>query len=494
MRRRGGSANDRPTSRPSSAADAAGARIEDPKAAASGTSTELERMFRWLDTRTGAADPIRLLLRKVFPDHWTFLLGEVALFTFVVLVATGTFLTLFFVPDAREQVYNGPYVPLQGTSVSAAFASVMRLSFEVRAGLLMRQIHHWAALIFVAAIAAHLMRVFFTAAFRRPRELNWLIGVVLLLLALAEGLTGYSLPDDLLSGTGIRIFYSAVLSIPFLGPWFAFLIFGGEFPTPDILGRFFVFHIMLIPALLIGLIAIHVGLVFLQKHSQYRGGRARESNVIGLPFWPQQAFRSLGLQILTAAVIVLIAAFVEINPIWIYGPFVPYTAAAPAQPDWYLGWLEGLLRMGPSFEPTILGVTIPEPFLPGIVAPMIVIVPMFVWPWIEARLTHDHREHHLLDRWWDNPYRTATGAAFIALFLVTTFAGGNDVLAAFFNIPVESLTVLFIWSMPTVPVATWLIVWYVARQRRRRGDPTDEPAGGTRVVRNAMGGFDEVAS
>ncbi len=474
-----------------------GSPLEDPAAARSETATELERMFGWLDRRTGVADPIRILLHKVFPDHWTFLLGEIALFTFVVLVATGTFLTLFFVPSSGAVVYQGPYAPLQGENVSAAFASVMRLSFEVRAGLLMRQVHHWAALIFVAAIAAHLMRVFFTGAFRRPRELNWIIGVMLLLLALFEGLTGYSLPDDLLSGTGVRIFYSAVLSVPFLGPWLASLIFGGEFPTAEILNRFFVLHIMLLPAILIGLITVHVSLVFLQKHSQYRGGRAREDNVIGLPFWPQQAFRSLGLQVLTAAVIVLIGGFVEINPVWIYGPFVPYTASAPAQPDWYLGWLEGLLRMGPSFEPTFLGVTIPEPFLPGIVAPLIVILPMLLWPFIEARLTRDHREHHLLDRLWDNPYRTATGAAFIALFVVTSLAGANDVLSAFFTVPVETLTVLFIWSLPTVPVVTWIAVFFVAHQRQRRGEAdesTDQPQGGSLVVRNSAGGFDEVVS
>jgi ubiquinol-cytochrome c reductase cytochrome b subunit len=456
--------------------------------------TELERMFGWLDRRTGAADPIRILLRKVFPDHWTFLLGEVALFTFVVLVATGVFLTLFYIPSAGEQLYEGPYAPLKGETVSSAFASVMRLSFEVRAGLLFRQVHHWAALIFVAAIAAHLVRVFFTAAFRRPRELNWVLGVLILLIVLLEGLTGYSLPDDLLSGTGARITYSAVLSVPFLGPWLAFLLFGGEFPTADLIPRFYVIHILLIPAILIGLIAVHVGLMFIQKHTQYRGGRARQDNVIGLPFWPQQAFRSIGLQFLVAAVIVLIAGFVEINPIWIYGPFVPYAAAAPAQPDWYLGWLEGLLRMGPSFEPTIAGITFPEPFFPGILAPSLVVVPMLFWPFIEARLTGDHREHHILATWWENPYRAATGAAFIVLFLITTLAGGNDVLSTFLNIPVESLTVLFIWSLPTVPVVTWIVVFLLARQRRARPEGADEspPRGGIRLVRNAQGGFEEV--
>ena len=147
----------------------------------------------------------------------------------------------------------------RGAEVSAAFDSVMRLSFDVRAGLLMRQVHHWAALVFLAAIVVHASRVFFTGAFRRPREINWLIGVRLLLMALAAGITGYSLPDDLLSGTGLRIVYSVVLSIPFMGPWLAYLVFGGDFPTDELIGRLYVFHIMLLPLLMIGTITVHLG-------------------------------------------------------------------------------------------------------------------------------------------------------------------------------------------------------------------------------------------
>ena len=411
-----------------------------PTDAVEAAPTELERIFHWLDERTGAAGPMRLILRKVFPDHWSFLLGEVALFCFVILVATGTFLTFFFVPDAREHIYTGAYPPLQGAAVSGAFDSVMRLSFDVKAGLLMRQTHHWAALIFVGAIALHLCRIFFSGAFRKPRELNWLIGVTLALLAVGEGFTGYSLPDDLLSGTGLRITYSALLSIPFIGPWAASLLFGGEFPAPEVISRFFVIHVMLLPGLLILGVTIHVALVFLQKHTQWKGRREREDNVVGLPFWPAQTFRSAGLLFLTAAVVVLIGGLIQINPVWIYGPFRASAVSAPAQPDWYAGWLEGALRLGLPIEPVIFGITIPEPFVPGIVLPGLVVTAMLLWPFLEARLTHDHREHHLLDSWWDNPYRTATGAAFVALFLVATLAGGNDVIAVLLNVPVEGLT------------------------------------------------------
>ena len=376
--------------------------------------TELERLVHWIDSRTGVTAITRAAARKIFPDHWTFLLGEIALFAVVILVATGTFLTLFYTPDARETIYDGPYVVMDGQPMSAAYDSVMRLSFEVQAGLLMRQVHHWTALVFLGAIAVHLARIFFTGAFRRPREINWLIGIGLLLLALGEGITGYSLPDDLLSGTGLRIIDSVILSVPFAGPWVASLFFGGEYPTPEIISRLFVFHVMLLPGLLLGGIGAHLGLVWLQKHTQYRTPRTREDNVVGLPFWPGQVLRSFGLFFLTAAVVTLLAGLIQINPVWLYGPYMPYVATVPAQPDWYVGWLEGALRLGLPIEPTILGVTIPSPFVPGVLIPGLLVGALAIWPFVEARLTHDHAEHHLLDQPWRTPIRSATGAAGVA--------------------------------------------------------------------------------
>jgi quinol---cytochrome-c reductase cytochrome b subunit len=458
--------------------------------------TELERLVGWMDRRTGLAGVMRGAMRKVFPDHWSFLLGEIALFAFVILLATGTFLTFFYTPDSREVTYDGVYSTLAGTPMSAAFSSVMRLSFDVEAGLLMRQVHHWTALIFIGAIAFHLARIFFTGAFRRPRELNYLIGLGLLMLALGEGITGYSLPDDLLSGTGLRIIDSAMLSIPFIGPWVASLFFGGEFPTPDILSRLFVFHVMLLPGLLAGGVAAHLGLLWLQKHTQYRGGPAREDNVVGLPFWPGQVFRSLGLFFLTSAVVVLLAGLIQINPVWLYGPYIPYVATVPAQPDWYVGWLEGALRLGLPIEPTILGITIPSPFVPGILIPGLLVGALVVWPFLEAWLTHDHAEHHLLDAPWRTPIRTATGAAGVALFLVLTIAGGNDVLAIILDVPVEGITVVFRVLLVVAPVVTWLVIYRMAKdlrashEQRDRAGIGDEPPS-IMLVRNAAGGFAE---
>jgi quinol---cytochrome-c reductase cytochrome b subunit len=450
-------------------------------------------MLAWIDDRLGTASWARSGLRKIFPDHWSFLLGEVALFCLVVLVATGVFLTLFYVPDGTKVTYNGPWPPLRGQEVSAAFNSVMRLSFEVRAGLVMRQIHHWAALIFVGAIALHLMRVFFTGAFRKPRELNWLVGIGLLTMALAMGITGYSLPDDLISGTGLRIIYSVVLSVPFVGPYLAFLLFGGEFPTQEIISRLFVFHVMLLPALLIGGVLTHLAILWIQKHTQYRIRGATEENVVGKAFWPSQVFKSTGLMILTAGVLAVMGGLVQINPVWSYGPFDATTVSAPAQPDWYVGWLEGSLRLFPPIQFTILGVTIPSPFIPGVLIPGALFTAVALWPFIEGRFTRDRAEHHLLDRPRDRPLRTAIGVAGLLVFVVYTIGGGNDVLSIVLGVPVETMTDILRVALFVVPILGFLITYRICVELRDRSDSVMHQGPGLRLKRNAAGGFDEIS-
>ena len=446
----------------------------------------------WLDERTGVAPVVRAGMRKVFPDHWSFLLGEIALFCFVILVLTGTFLTLFYVPSAAEVTYEGPYEPMQGAEVSAAYASVLLISFETKAGLLMRQIHHWTALMFVGVVILHLCRIFFTGAFRRPRELNWVLGFTLMVLALALGFTGYSLPDDLLSGTGARIAYSAALSIPLIGPWLASLVFGGEFPTDAFIGRFYVLHILLLPVLVGGLIFAHIALLVIQKHTQYRGGPAREDNVVGRAFWPGQAFLSTGLFFLTAAICALLGGFFQINPVWLFGPFDASIVSSPAQPDWYVGWLDGALRIFPPFEPTIFGITIPSPFIPGIVIPGILFTIVALWPFIEARAVRDHEPHHLLDRVWDHPGRTATGVAILTFFAILTLAGGNDVLAFSFGFDIDFLTRVFRWVGFLMPFAAWIVTYRLCRARLREGEHPAPPVSGHALVRRPDGGFEEI--
>ena len=447
------------------------------------------RMFGWLDDRLGAASFARRQLRKAFPDHWAFMLGEVALYCFVILVLTGTFLTFFYVGSGREVVYDGPYEPLRGAEMSAAFESVLRISFQVRAGLVMRQIHHWAALVFVVAIALHILRVFFTGAFRRPRELTWMGGVVLLLLGMGAGFTGYSLPDDLLSGTGLRIAYSVLVSIPFLGTWAAFLAFGGEFPAQEMIGRLYVMHIMLIPGLIIAALAVHLALVWHQKHTQFQGPGRTEKNVVGSPLWPMYAFKSAGLAFWVFATLALLGGLFQINPVWLYGPFDPATVSSPAQPDWYLGWLEGALRLAPNWEIRLFGITIAEPFLPGVLLPGVFFGVMLLWPFIERRITGDDQDHHLLDSPRDAPWRSGVGAAVLTFTAVLTLAGSNDVLADFFRIPVENVTRVFRVLVFVGPLLAGVITYRICRELRDL-HPLREPRRAV-LRRRPEGGFEE---
>jgi ubiquinol-cytochrome c reductase cytochrome b subunit len=403
--------------------------------------TVVEKLARWIDDRLGASAFTRSALNKVFPDHWSFMLGEIALYCFVILVLTGTFLTFFFDASLGETTYQGSYEPLQGVEVSEAFRSVLDISFEVRAGLVMRQIHHWAALVFVAAIVAHLIRIFFTGAFRRPREINWMIGVTLLLLAIFNGFTGYSLPDDLLSGTGLRIAYSIALSVPVIGTWIAFLVFGGEFPADQIIGRLLAIHIMIVPALIAGLLAVHLAVIWRQKHTQFPGPGRTETNVVGSKLWPTYAAKSIGLFFAVFAVLGLLGGIAQINPVWLYGPFDPSAVTSPAQPDWYLGWVEGALRLFPAWEISAFGYTIPNPFFPAVLLPGITFLLLYSWPFLEARFTREHLySHELLDRPRDRPVRTGIGFAAMTFYALLFFAGSNDLLAKWLHVNVNGVT------------------------------------------------------
>jgi ubiquinol-cytochrome c reductase cytochrome b subunit len=411
----------------------------------------IRRLARWLDNRLGAASFTRSALNKVFPDHWSFMLGEVALYAFIVLLLTGIFLSLFFDPSVKETVYDGSYAPMRGVEVSDAYNSALELSFDIRAGLVMRQTHHWAAIVFVAAIVAHLFRIFFTGAFRRPREINWIVGVTLLLLAMFNGFTGYSLPDDLLSGTGLRIAYSIAISIPLIGTWVAFLVFGGEFPAEEIIPRLFVTHVMIIPAAIIALLTVHLAIVWRQKHTDFAGPGRRESNVVGSKLWPTYTAKSLGLFFGTFAVLAAMGGLIQINPLWLYGPFEPQQVAAPAQPDWWLGWLEGALRLFPAWETRAFGFEIPNPFYPAVLLPGITFMLLYAWPFLEQRFTGDRDPHHLLDRARDHPMRTALGIATIAFYLILFMAASNDLLALWLNVPVENVTWTYRIALFTIP-------------------------------------------
>ncbi|MDO8107961.1 ubiquinol-cytochrome c reductase cytochrome b subunit [Isoptericola sp. b441] len=424
----------------------------------------------YLDQRTGLAKVLKEFSRKIFPDHWSFLLGEIALFSFIVLLLTGTFISLFFVPSMDEVTYSGPLATMQGVEMSKAFDSTLHLSFEVTGGLLMRQMHHWAALIFIGAIVVHMFRIFFTGAFRKPREINWIIGFTLLILGLAEGFSGYSLPDDVLSGNGLRITDGVVKSIPIIGSYLSYFIFGGEFPGQHIIPRLFTVHILLVPALILGLIGLHLFLVVLQKHTQFPGAGRTNKNVVGYPIFPVYAAKQAGMFFIIFGVLALMGATMTINPVWNYGPYDPSPISAGAQPDWYMLFLEGALRLTPGFlEVVIGGYTLSLNILiPAVVVPGLLFTSMALYPFIESWASGDKREHHVLDRPRNAPVRTALGYSLLSVFLVLVLAGTNDIIATHFSLSIEAITWTFRVLIFVLPVVTFTVAKRVALGLQRK--------------------------
>jgi len=428
----------------------------------------MRAIVRGLDERLGTARMTRGILNKVFPDHWSFLLGEIILYCFIILVGTGVYLTLFFDASQQEVVYIGNYVPLQGVEMSRAYASALDITFSVRAGLVVRQVHHWAALLFVASMVVHLLRTFFTGAFRKPRELNWAVGVTLLALALVNGFTGYSMIDDQLSGTGLRIAYSIILSIPFAGPWLSSLLLGGEFPGADIISRLFVFHVMIVPTIIALLIVVHMVILVRQKHTQFPGKGRREDNIIGLRLWPTYAMKAVGVFFLTSAVLAALGGLVQINPIWIFGPFRAADVSSASQPDWYLGWLEGALRLMPAWELRASPFEIPNPFYPALLLAGTTFGGLYAWPWLEAKFSGDHEMHHLLDRPSERPLRTSIGLGALTFFAVLFIAGSDDVIAVWLNMSVNTLVRTLQLLVVVLPIVVFLVSRSVMRRRLRR--------------------------
>ncbi len=394
----------------------------------------------YLDERTSLSGIVKELGRKIFPDHWSFMLGEIALWSFVAVLLSGTFLTFFFEASMVETHYNGAYEPMRGVAMSAALESTLNISFDLRGGLLVRQIHHWAALVFVAGIGVHMLRVFFTGAFRKPRELNWVIGFILFILAMGEGFTGYSLPDDLLSGNGLRIIDGMIKGIPLIGTWTSFLLFGGEFPGTAIVGRLYTLHILLLPAILVGLLVLHLMLMIINKHTQFAGPGRTNSNVVGYPMLPVYASKMGGFFFITFGVIVLVASLFTINPIWNYGPYDPSPVSAGTQPDWYIGFADGALRLVPPHLEFVLwdrtwswNILLPL----GVLGVFIVLV--LIYPFIEAWITGDKREHHIAQRPRNAATRTAIGAAGVTFYAVLWAAASSDIIATHFWLTMEGV-------------------------------------------------------
>jgi ubiquinol-cytochrome c reductase cytochrome b subunit len=404
-------------------------------------TTRLGKAALEVDDRLIVAGPLRRTLNKVFPDHWSFLLGEIALYSFVVLLLSGTYLTFFFDASMREVVYEGTYAPLRGMEMSAAYESTLYLSFDVRGGLFMRQLHHWAALLFVASIVIHLLRIFFTGAFRRPRETNWFIGIALLVLSFAMGFTGYSMPDDLLSGTGLRIVSAIILAIPVVGTWVHWAVFNGDYVGEFIVGRMYIMHVLIFPAIILALIAVHLLILVKQKHTQFPGPGRTEHNVVGNRLFPAFAGKAGGLFFIVFGVCAALGGLVQINPVWLWGPYNPAQVSAASQPDWYVMFLDGSTRLFPAWDINLPGnYQIPALFWPTLVLPGILFTLLALYPVIERKLTRDTASHHLLQRPRDVPVRTSLGTMALTFYVVLLISGGNDVISEKFDISLNAMT------------------------------------------------------
>ena len=413
----------------------------------------------YLDDRLRGAKGLRTFMRKIFPDHWTFLLGEIALYCFIILLLTGTFLALFFKPSMTDIVYHGSYVKLDGVHMSEAYASTLNISFDVRGGLLIRQIHHWAADLFMAAIMAHMLRIFFTGAYRKPREINWLIGIVLFTLGLVEGLFGYSLPDDLLSGAGLRITEGVLQSVPIVGTYLAFFLFGGPYPGNQIIPRMYILHVLLIPGLIMALVGAHLFIMFHQKHTQMPGKGRTDKNVVGAPMYPYFMIKTGAFFFFTFAALALAATFAQINPIWLYGPYNPLDMSAGSQPDFYMGMLEGALRIMPAWQWVIAHrYTVAfNVFIPALLPLGIVFTGAAVWPFLEQWITGDKREHHVNDRPRNAPTRTGLGVAMVAFYGVLWLEGANDLIAVHLHVPLYTITEIARVAVFVVPILAYII-------------------------------------
>jgi ubiquinol-cytochrome c reductase cytochrome b subunit len=443
----------------------------------------------WLDDRFRGAKGLRSVLKKLYPDHWTFLLGEIALYSFIILVLTGTFLTLFFKPSMTDVVYHGNYVNLDGLHMSEAYASTLNISFDVRGGLLMRQIHHWAADLFVAAIMVHMIRIFFTGAYRKPREVNWLIGIVLFTLALIEGLFGYSLPDDLLSGAGLRILQGVLQSIPIVGTYVSYFLFGGQYPGHSIIPRMYILHVLLIPGLFAALIGAHIFIMYHQKHTQMPGKGRTNKNVLGAPAFPYFAAKTTALFLFIFAVVALAGTFAQINPIWLYGPYNPLAISAGSQPDFYMGMLEGALRVMPAWQWVIFGHTFAfNVFIPALLPLGLVFTGAALWPFLEQWITGDKREHHINDRPRNAPTRTALGIAVVAFWGVLWAEGANDVIAQHFDISLYTVTWIARIAVFVVPILAYIITKRICLGLQRKDIHMMEHGMETGIIRQLPSG------
>jgi cytochrome b-561 len=394
----------------------------------------------WITDRLGLDRFSAKYLGKPFPEHPTFFLGEIALFCFVILVGTGMYLALFYEPSAAPVTGGAGPMP-------AAYASILAIDAHPF-GALVRRMHHWAAQLMIASITLHLLRIYFTASYRKPREVNWLLGLVLLGATIGTSFAGYLLPYDQFAVTATAIGYGIARSIPWIGPVVADYGFAGQFPSASSVPRFFAYHVVWAPLVLSGLIALHLVILLKQKHTEPAAARAARAPadahlIEGVPLWPQQASLMAVLMLIVIAVTALLSAFLPVHPTELYGPPSPITPEV--KPDWYLLWVYGALRLIPGdLSVRFLGTTIGSEaigamFIPGLLGLAIVLV-----PWLDRGTS----SLYYAESATASPKRLAFGLAAIALFLALSLAGFGEELGL--GVPV-------LWA---ISLAAPLIVWW----------------------------------
>lgn len=422
--------------------------------------------------------------------RWSNLFGVAAFACLLVLGVTGALLAVWYTPSNDLVTYDGPYGPLRGATVTEAFASTMLISFEVTGGLLLRQTHHWAALVMPAAMVVQLLVTFFTGAFRAPRRAAWVLLVAAFLLVLLAGWSGYALPDDMLSGTGLRIVEGVVLGIPVVGTWLAGLLFGGPFPG-RIIENLYPVHVVVAPALLLVVLALRAALAV--RHGQPRHPPTLRPG-LGLRLWPDAALRAAGMTGLTTAVLLLLGATSTISPVWSYGPASGGEVGAGSQPDWYTGFLDGALRLVPAGWETVWGgYTITF----AVLAPLAVVGGYFlllvVYPYLEAWVEQDRAVHDQLDRPRNVPTRTGVGVAGMLFYGILWGAASADLVATAFSVSFESVITTLQVALVVGPPLAFEVTRRVSLGLQRKDRELLAHGHETgRVVRMPDGGYVEV--
>jgi cytochrome b-561 len=377
-------------------------------------------VFKWIDERLELRKFKEKFLSKTFPTHPTFLLGETALFSFITLIITGIFLGFLYEPSTKM-------VSLFGAMVPAAYASVVRIDL-LPMGMIIRRVHHWSAMIMIAAIIAHLLRVYFTASYRNPREMNWLVGLSLWGTAMVAAFTGYLLPYSQFSVTATSIAYYMAKSMPWVGEWISRLLFAGDFPSDGTVPRFFFMHVMLIPTALISLIGLHMLILVKQKHTEPPSNRKRKEaqggkRLIGIPIWPEQTVISLSFFLFLLFVVVAMATYIPLNPIEKYGPPTPGTPVM--RPDWYFLVVYGFLKLVPGdLSFTILGGKITPETIGGVIFPAANFIAYALVPFFDRSKEPQYYMANPLHR----PFMTSLGIGAIVFLCMMVVAGYIDVL------------------------------------------------------------------